>query len=156
MGTQILPCRKKVKRQLTVIIWTNLVDLESMMLYTKIRPLSFLGSGDEDFLMFYHIWTWRSSKLMDRDHLYKFQSSFNRRLHMRFEENWPRGFRGEVVQTCGRTDGRRTASDHNSSSWAFGSGELKRLSLAMNAFVLILLDRVNPKWLEHRWLVYHC
>ena len=25
---------------------------------------------------------------------------------MKFEEIWPRGFRGEVVQRCGQTDGR--------------------------------------------------
>ena len=25
---------------------------------------------------------------------------------MKFEEKWPRGFRGVVVQRCGRTDGR--------------------------------------------------
>ena len=37
-----------------------------------------------------------------------FQSSFNTRLHIMFEEIWPRGFRGEVVQRCERTDnGRR-------------------------------------------------
>ena len=49
IGTQIWPCRKKVKGQPTVIIWTNLVDLESWMLYNKIHPQSFLGSGEEDF-----------------------------------------------------------------------------------------------------------
>ena len=27
---------------------------------------------------------------------------------MKFKENWPRGFRGEVVQTRGRTDRRTT------------------------------------------------
>ena len=26
---------------------------------------------------------------------------------MKFEDNWPRGFRGEIVQRCERTDGRR-------------------------------------------------
>ena len=26
---------------------------------------------------------------------------------MKFEENWPRGFRGEVVQMCGQMDGGR-------------------------------------------------
>ena len=31
---------------------------------------------------------------------------------MKFEENLPRGFRGEVVHMCGRTDGQRTASDN--------------------------------------------
>ena len=50
MGTQIWPCRKKkVKSQPSVIIWTNLVDLESTMLYTKIQPQSLLGFGVEDF-----------------------------------------------------------------------------------------------------------
>ena len=50
---------------------------------------------------------------------------------MKSEENWPRGFRGEVVQKCGHTtDGwtkghrRRMASDHNRSSRSFSSGEL--------------------------------
>ena len=65
-----------------------------------------------------------------------FQSPFNTRLHMKFEEIWPRDFRGEVVQWCERTkgrtdrrkeDGRRTGSEHKSSSWAFGSGQLKRV-----------------------------
>ena len=36
-----------------------------------------------------------------------FQPPFNTRLQMRSEEFWPRGFRGEVVQMCERTD-RRT------------------------------------------------
>ena len=37
-----------------------------------------------------------------------FQSPFNTRLHIKFEEIWHRGFRKEVVQRCGRTDdGRR-------------------------------------------------
>ena len=50
IGAQIYPCRKKkIKDQSTTIIWTNLVDLESPMLYTKIQPQSFLGSDEEDF-----------------------------------------------------------------------------------------------------------
>ena len=49
MGMQIWPCHKKVKGQSTIIVWTNLVDLESMMLYTMIQPQSFMGSGEEDF-----------------------------------------------------------------------------------------------------------
>ena len=48
---QIWPCCKKVKGQLMAIIWTNLVVFESLMLYTKIQPQSFLGSR-EDFLQF--------------------------------------------------------------------------------------------------------
>ena len=31
-----------------IIVWTNLVELESSMLYTKIQPQSFLDSGEED------------------------------------------------------------------------------------------------------------
>ena len=49
---QIWPCRKKVKDQPMIIIWTNLVELESSMLYTKIQPQSFLGSGEEVFQVF--------------------------------------------------------------------------------------------------------
>ena len=36
-----------------------------------------------------------------------FQFPFNRRLYMKFEENWPRSFREEVVQKYGQTDDRR-------------------------------------------------
>ena len=48
MGMQTWPCRKKSKGQPTTLIWTNLVDTESLMLYTKIQSQSFLGS-EEDF-----------------------------------------------------------------------------------------------------------
>ena len=37
-GTQIWPYHKKVKGHPSFIILTNLVDLESLMLYTKIQP----------------------------------------------------------------------------------------------------------------------
>ena len=33
---------------------------------------------------------------------------FNKRLHIKFEEIWPRGFRGEAVQRCERTDRQTT------------------------------------------------
>ena len=39
---------KKVKGHSRIIIWTNFVDLESLTLYTKIHPQSFLGSGEQD------------------------------------------------------------------------------------------------------------
>ena len=35
-----------------VIIWTNLVDLESSMIYTKIQLQSFPGSWEEDIVLF--------------------------------------------------------------------------------------------------------
>ena len=34
-----------------IIIWTNMIALETVMLYTKIQPQSFLGAG-EDFQEF--------------------------------------------------------------------------------------------------------
>ena len=49
---QIWPCHKKVKGLPMIIIWTNLVELEPSMLYTKIQPQSFLGSEEEDFQKF--------------------------------------------------------------------------------------------------------
>ena len=36
------------------ILWTNLVDLVSPVLYTKSQPQSFLGSGEENIKSFYH------------------------------------------------------------------------------------------------------
>ena len=40
---------------------------------------------------------------------------------MKFEENWPRGFRGEVVQRCGWTDRQVVTTAHPD----LCSGELK-------------------------------
>ena len=51
-GTQIWPYHKKVKGHPSLIILTNLVDLESQMLYTRIQPQSFLSTGEEDFWVF--------------------------------------------------------------------------------------------------------
>ena len=48
-GTQICPYHKTVKSHPSFIILTNLVDLESLMLYTNIQPQSFLSTGEEDF-----------------------------------------------------------------------------------------------------------
>ena len=48
---------------------------------------------------------------MDRDHLNKFPTPFNSRFHMKFEENSPKGFRGEVVQRCGRKTDAQSKTD---------------------------------------------
>ena len=50
--TEIWQCRKKVNYRPRIIIWTNLVDLASPMLYTKSQPQSFLGYGEEVFEAF--------------------------------------------------------------------------------------------------------
>ena len=56
-----------------------------------------------------------------------FNSRILRSLHMKFEFNWPSGFRGEDVWKCWRTDegGTGILLAH---PWAFGSGELKYFS----------------------------
>ena len=41
-GAQIWPYHETVKGHPSLIIWTNLVDLDSPKLYTKIEPQSFL------------------------------------------------------------------------------------------------------------------
>ena len=48
IGKQTWPCRKKVKRQCTIIILATLVDPSFPMIYAKIQPQSILNSG-EDF-----------------------------------------------------------------------------------------------------------
>ena len=84
---------------------------------------------------------------MDHDLWTNAQSPINRKLCLKFEENWPRSFRGEVIQRCGWTNDRWTdrwwksmASAHNCSSWAFGSGELKLLTkLPLHVIISSLL-----------------
>ena len=55
---------------------------------------------------------------------------------MKFEFDWPSGFRGEDVWNCGRTDGRRTDAGVTgillAHPGAFGSGELTRWMLGKN------------------------
>ena len=106
------------------------------MLYTNIQLEAFL---EKIFKCFYNI-----SCITDRDHLYKpFQSPINRRLQEKLEDNLPREIRGEFVQRCGQTDGRRTKSDYNSSSWAFG--ELKTRSIyACKIFLSVCLSDLVP------------
>ena len=41
-----------------------------------------------------------------------FQSHFNTKLHMNFEEVWPRGFREEIVQMCECMDKRMDGHSH--------------------------------------------
>ena len=68
------------------------------MLHAKFQDHRTSGSGEEDFLRFYHIWAWRTSWSCDLDHLYiYFRSPFPRRLQIKFGFDWPSGFRGEDV-----------------------------------------------------------
>ena len=64
------------------------------MLHTKSRGHRPTGSGGADFLKgFYNLWVWRPSESGDQDHLNKLRSRVLRSHHMKFEFNWPSGFR---------------------------------------------------------------
>ena len=98
MGTQISPCRKKVKDPLTVIIWINLVELESSMLYTKNEPQSFLGSGGEDFEVFLPYMGIVAILFKFRGIIWtNWQYLFDRRSHVKLGGNCSNGFRKEDI-----------------------------------------------------------
>ena len=78
IGTQIWPCCKKIKYQPRFIIWTNLVDFESPMLYTTIQSQSFLGSWKEDFSVFLPYMGMAAILLIGR-------LLFDRSLHMKMK-----------------------------------------------------------------------
>ena len=67
------------------------------MIPTKFQPQGILGSG-EDFLKVFTIYG-HGSHLGQRTAtiLAIFHSPALRRLHMKFEQNWLSGFRGEAV-----------------------------------------------------------
>ena len=97
IGKQTWPCHKKVKCQCTTISLAALVDPPSPMIYAKIQPQSILGSGEEVFKGFYHIWAWWPSWLMNCDHFsnlsfpqpkkaqYEIWAKLAQRLGRRFE-----------------------------------------------------------------------
>ena len=105
------------------------------MLYTKIKPKSFLGSGEEDFKCFHYIYghdghvdeltltIWKSFYSLPpppSPPLYqKVSHEVRRNLALGFQ-------RRSVDRRRTDEDGRRSASDDNSSSWAFGSAKLKQ------------------------------
>ena len=88
------------------------------MIPAKVQPQGVLGSGEEDFKDIYYIWAWRPSWSTDRDHFINF--SFPNPKEAPYEilaklaQGLQRRSRLKMI-TDGRTDGRRTKSDHNSS-----------------------------------------
>ena len=49
------------------------------------------------FKGFYHIWAWQPFWSMDHTHFSNLSFSCPRRLRMKFEQHWPRGFRGKAI-----------------------------------------------------------
>ena len=78
------------------MIYINFVEFHCLMLHAKFHNHRPSGSGEEDFLKVFAIYspgghlghvTWTIYK--------NFRSPFLRMLHMKFEFDWPRGFREE-------------------------------------------------------------
>ena len=82
---QIWLCHKKVNSQPMIIIWTNLVERKSSMLYTytKIQSQTFFGSEEEDFQDFYHVQTWRPSCSVAQNHLNKLAIPYRQKAHVK-------------------------------------------------------------------------
>ena len=78
-----------------IIIWTNLVDLESPILFTKIPPRSFLGSGGEDFKSVNYIWALRPSCSVVQSHFNKLSITLQQTVPCEICLNWSSGFREE-------------------------------------------------------------
>ena len=99
IGKQIWPCRKKVKCQCTTFILAILVDLRPQWFMQRFSPKAssvlekilkvFTISGHDG-----HLGQWTVTILAI------FRSPNLRRLHMKFEQNLPGDFRGEVVWKC--------------------------------------------------------
>ena len=98
IGKQTWPCRKKVKCQRTTILLATLADFSSPMICAKIQPQGILGSGEEDFKKIFTIYG-HGGHLGQRTVIILAIFCFptQRWLHMKFEQNWLRAFRGEVV-----------------------------------------------------------
>ena len=89
---------KKVKGQSMINIWTNLVELEFSMLYTKIQPQSFLGSGEEDFQAFFTICGHDGHLVQLHGTIWtNWQYLFDRRPHVKSGENCSSSVREEDI-----------------------------------------------------------
>ena len=78
------------------MIYINFVELLSLMLHTKFQNRMPSGSGEEDFLKVFAIYS-HGGHLghVTRTICTNFRSPFLRMLHMKFSIDWLSGFRGE-------------------------------------------------------------
>ena len=78
------------------MIYINFVELLSLMLCTKFLNHRLSGSGEEDFLKVFAIYSHGGHLGHVTWTIYiNFCSPFLRMLHMKFGFDWPSGFRGE-------------------------------------------------------------
>ena len=80
-----------------IIIWTHLVELDSLMIYTKIQPQSFLGSGEEDFQEFLPYMDMAAILFNCGDHLNKLAIPFWQKVHEKSGEKCSSSFREEDI-----------------------------------------------------------
>ena len=77
------------------MIYITFVELHCLVLHAKFQDHRPSGSGEEDF---YAIYSHGSHLGHVTCIIYiTFSSPFLRMLHMKFDFDWPSGFRGEVV-----------------------------------------------------------
>ena len=79
------------------IILAILVDILSPMIYANIQPQSILGSREEDFKGFYHIWAWRPSWSTNGDHfsnlLFLLPKEAPYAIWAKLAQSWPKLFK---------------------------------------------------------------
>ena len=126
-----------------VIFWTNLVELEFPKPCPKIQQQSFHGSEKEEFMR-----AWRPSFFNTP---WPFVQIFSPTLTQ--GSTWSLRKLAQMrsrskVWTDRRTYGRRPGSDHNSSSWVFGSGLLKMAPhlyplASLSGSILYMINELN-------------
>ena len=78
------------------MIYINFVELHCLMLHAKFQNHRPSGSGEEDFLKDFAIYSHGGQLGNVTWTIYiNFSSSFLRMLHMKFGFDWPSRFRGE-------------------------------------------------------------
>ena len=121
-----------------------LVDLPSPMTYAKIQPKASSVLEKTIFKGFYHIWAWRPSWSMDRDHFSNFSFPQPKKVPYEIWAKLAQGFQRRSrlkMLTDGRTVGRKVITiahlEHS-------SGELKKIA----KIVPIGSLRLPPRWLS--------
>ena len=80
------------------MIYINFVELDCLMLHAKFQNHRSSGSGVENFLKVFAIYSHGSHLGHVTLTIYtNFHCPFLRMLHMKFGFDWPSGFRGEDV-----------------------------------------------------------
>ena len=81
------------------MVYTNIVDLHSLMLHAKYQNHRPPGSEEEDFLKIFVIYSHGGHLGYVTMIIYaNFNSYFLRMLHIKFGFDWPSGFRDEDVR----------------------------------------------------------